>query len=59
MIGGRSLRYRLRLALREPTTLVGILMAALFLYLILVPILSILADAVTVQPRRRASHQGR
>ncbi len=61
MIGGRSLRYRLRLALREPTTLVGILMAALFLYLILVPILSILADAVTVQfgdERRTKADEG-
>ena len=44
-----QLRYRLRLALREPTTLIGILMAALFLYLIVVPILSILSDAATVQ----------
>jgi len=49
MSGGSSLRYRLRLALREPVTLIGLLMAALFLYLILVPIISILADAITVQ----------
>ncbi|WP_311760887.1 ABC transporter permease [Paracoccus broussonetiae] len=46
---GRQLRYRLKLALRDPTTLIGILMAALFLYLIVVPILSILSDAATVQ----------
>ncbi|WP_347265796.1 iron ABC transporter permease [Paracoccus sp. (in: a-proteobacteria)] len=46
---GGGWRYRLRLALREPTTLIGLLMAALFLYLIVVPILSILADAATVQ----------
>jgi iron(III) transport system permease protein len=37
------------MALREPTTVIGILMAALFLYLIVVPILSILGDAATVQ----------
>lgn len=47
--GTASRSYRLRLALREPTTLIGLLMAALFLYLIVVPILSILADAATVQ----------
>ena len=46
---GASLSYRLRLTLREPTTLIGIMMAALFLYLIVVPILSILSDAATVQ----------
>jgi iron(III) transport system permease protein len=44
-----SRAYRLRMALREPTTIIGILMAALFLYLIVVPILSILGDAATVQ----------
>ncbi|MTH61558.1 ABC transporter permease [Paracoccus litorisediminis] len=49
-VSGRArLRYRLRLMLREPTTLIGILMAALFLYLIVVPILSILTDAASVQ----------
>ena len=47
--GRARLRYRLRLMLREPTTLIGILMAALFLYLIVVPILSILTDAASVQ----------
>ncbi|MFC6712048.1 ABC transporter permease [Paracoccus cavernae] len=46
--GGR-LRYRLRLAMRDPTTVIAILMAVLFLYLIIVPILSILGDSVTVQ----------
>lgn len=46
--GGRF-RYGLKIALREPTTLIGVLMAALFLYLIVVPILSILSDAATVQ----------
>lgn len=62
-IGGRSrLRYRLILALRDPTTLIGLLMAALFLYLILVPILSILSDAATVQfgdERRTRGELGR
>lgn len=43
------LRYRARLLLREPTTVIGILMAILFTYLIVVPILSILSDAATVQ----------
>lgn len=55
------IRYRLKLALREPTTLIGILMAALFLYLIVVPIMSILSDAVTVQfgdERRTKSELG-
>ncbi|UFS68210.1 iron ABC transporter permease (plasmid) [Paracoccus denitrificans] len=47
--GASQLRYKLKLALREPTTLIGILMAALFLYLIVVPILSILSDAASVQ----------
>jgi len=61
MSGGSSLRYRLRLALREPVTLIGLLMAALFLYLILVPIISILADAITVQfgdERRTKADEG-
>lgn len=43
------LRYRARLALREPATLIGVLMAVLFAYLIIIPILSILSDAATVQ----------
>lgn len=47
--GGTRWRYKLRLALREPTTMIAIAMALLFAYLILVPILSILADAATVQ----------
>ena len=42
-------RYRLKLAMREPATLIGVMMAALFLYLIAVPIISILTDAATVQ----------
>jgi len=46
---GSRWRYRLKLAMREPATLIGLVMAALFLYLIAVPIISILSDAVTVQ----------
>lgn len=42
-------KYRLKVSLREPTTLVGILAALLFTYLILVPILSMLSDAARVQ----------
>lgn len=41
--------YRLKVALREPTTIVGILALALFTYLIVVPIVSMLSDAVLVQ----------
>ena len=37
------------MTLREPTTVIGILMALLFAYLIVGPILSILTDAGTVQ----------
>lgn len=43
------LRYRLKIILREPTTVIGFLAAALFAYLIIVPILSLLVDAVQVQ----------
>ncbi|SMD09115.1 ABC transporter permease [Primorskyibacter flagellatus] len=43
------LRYRTRIAMREPTTLIGLFMAALFTYLIVVPIISILLDAVQTQ----------
>lgn len=42
-------RYRLKVALREPTTLIGVLTALLFTYLIVVPIISIVLDAVRVQ----------
>ncbi len=46
---GQRLRYRLKIAMREPTTVIGVMAALLFTYLILVPILSILTDAVQVQ----------
>jgi iron(III) transport system permease protein len=42
-------RYRLKVALREPTTLIGVLTALIFTYLIVVPIISIVLDAVRVQ----------
>ena len=45
----QRLRYGLKISLREPTTLVGILTALLFTYLILVPIISMLMDAGRVQ----------
>ena len=40
----QRLRYKLRIALREPTTIIGILAALLFTYLIVVPILSMLTS---------------
>ncbi len=39
-------RYRLKVASREPTTLIGVLTALLFTYLIVVPIISIVLDSV-------------
>ncbi|MFK3690941.1 ABC transporter permease [Agrobacterium tumefaciens] len=42
-------RYRLKVALREPTTLIGVMTAVLFTYLIVVPIISIVLDSVRVQ----------
>ncbi|GGL50143.1 ABC transporter permease [Wenxinia marina] len=61
--GGRATRllYRLRIAMREPTTLIGVVMALLFAYLIIVPIVSILLDAVQTQfgdERRTATEVG-
>ena len=46
---GAGFGYRLKVALREPTTVVGVLALALFAYLIVVPIISMLSDAVLVQ----------
>ena len=57
----QALKYRLKVAMREPTTLIGIFAALLFAYLILVPILSMLTDAARVQfgdERRIASDIG-
>lgn len=44
-----GLKYRLLIALREPTTLIGVVACLLFVYLIVVPILSMLGDAIRVQ----------
>lgn len=41
--------YAFRVAAREPTTLIGILAALLFTYLIIVPVVSMLSDSVFVQ----------
>src|SRR5438552_1095121 len=43
------LAYRLRVLRREPTTLVGGGLALLLVYLVIAPIVSMLADAVFVQ----------
>lgn len=43
------LRYAVNLAWRNPTSTVSLLMAALFIYLIAVPIITLLHDAVEVQ----------
>jgi iron(III) transport system permease protein len=45
----RGFAYRAKIALGEPTTVVGILALALFAYLIVVPIITMLSDAVRVQ----------
>ena len=42
-------RYRLGLSLREPTTAIGALTALLFGYLIVVPVIAMLLDAMRVQ----------
>jgi iron(III) transport system permease protein len=47
--GWQAWRYRIKVALREPTTLIGVMTALLFTYLIVVPIISIIFDAVSVQ----------
>lgn len=59
--GGARLRYRVRLAMREPTTLIGVVLALLFAYLIILPIVSILLDSVQTQfgdERRTATDVG-
>jgi iron(III) transport system permease protein len=43
------LLYRLRIARRDPTTLIGLVLAALFAWLIVVPIASLLLDAMQTQ----------
>jgi len=43
------LLYRIRIARRDPTTLIGLVLAALFAWLIVVPIASLLLDAMQTQ----------
>ena len=49
-------RYRLKTWFAEPTTLIGLFLCVVFVYLILGPILLLLADAITLQfaDQRRA-----
>jgi iron(III) transport system permease protein len=42
-------RSIVRLSLRDPTTIIGVLAAILFAYLIVVPVISMLSDAILVQ----------
>ncbi|MGF1702064.1 iron ABC transporter permease [Photobacterium makurazakiensis] len=44
-----ALRYRIQLVIQTPTTLIGLVLAAIFAYFIAVPVLSLLLDAVQVQ----------
>lgn len=55
---GSARAYRMRAAFEEPTTVLGMLLLALFIYLILVPILSMLTDAVIVQQADRRAAGG-
>lgn len=54
-----SWRYRLKIGWREPTSTIGVLMVLLFAYLIAVPIITLLHDAVEVQfgDNRRAGSE--
>ncbi len=54
-------RYHLKIGWREPTSIIGVLMVLLFAYLIVVPIVTLLYDAVEVQfgdARRTKSELG-
>lgn len=54
-------RYALATKWREPTAIIGLLMVALFAYLIIVPIVTLLGDAVQVQfgdARRAGGERG-
>ena len=44
-----SLKYRARIALKDPTTVIGVVAALLFAYLIAAPIGSLLNDAIRIQ----------
>jgi len=55
------LRYHGKIALREPTTFIGVLAAIVFTYLIVVPVISIALDSVKVQlghERRLSANAG-
>ncbi len=41
--------YRLKIGWREPTTILGVILTILFFYLIFIPILSLLIDAIQIQ----------
>src|SRR3954454_5359105 len=45
----RRFRYFLNISLHEPTTLIGLMVALVLAYLIVLPVLSMLMDAVLVQ----------
>ncbi|MGV0714664.1 iron ABC transporter permease [Mycolicibacterium sp. XJ662] len=47
----QALRYRFRVAVRRPTTVLGLLGLVLFGYLIVVPIVTMVIQGVTVGPR--------
>ena len=54
-------RYHMKIGWREPTSVIGVLMVMLFAYLIVVPIVTLLYDAVEVQfgdARRTKSELG-
>lgn len=55
----RRLRYQLSIARHDPTVLIGIALAALMLYLVVAPILSIISDGLRVQfgDERRANQE--
>ena len=53
----QRLRYNLQIAASQPTTLIGVLTAALFTYLIVVPIISMLLGCRAGAARRRAADQ--
>lgn len=43
------LRYRARVLLAEPTTVIGVVLVAVFAYLVIAPLVAIVSDAVRVQ----------
>ena len=47
----QALRYRFRVAIRRPTTVLGLLGLVVFGYLIVVPIMTMLIQAATVSPK--------